>query len=197
MDSAAFAVLTGSLGFGVASAILVILNAEAYLIAVAETTSLWVGWGAVVAVSVGQMIGKIILFVSVRQGSQSKWLRRWREKHAGDLERARADGVPAPPPGGPTATAVAVRPVEQTRWQRFKAWTVRWGTLGLGQLDHPVRAAGLVLFSAAVGVPPLAVVTIAAGARRTSLPVFAVCALVGRLVRFGVIAAPFIWHHNR
>jgi membrane protein YqaA with SNARE-associated domain len=53
-------------------------------------------------------------------------------------------------------------------------------------------ATGVLLTSAAVGVPPLAVTTVAAGARRTPAALFVACTLTGRLARFGVLAAPVV-----
>jgi hypothetical protein len=67
---------------------------------------------------------------------------------------------------------------------------VAWGDRALGLLDKPWQAAGVLMASATVGVPPLAVTTIAAGLRTTSLPVFVICVAVGRGLRFAVIAVP-------
>jgi membrane protein YqaA with SNARE-associated domain len=74
------------------------------------------------------------------------------------------------------------------RWPRVRAW----GDRGLGLLDRRLPAAGVLLASASVGLPPLAVTTVAAGARRTPTALFVTCALAGRLARFGVLAAPVV-----
>jgi membrane protein YqaA with SNARE-associated domain len=69
---------------------------------------------------------------------------------------------------------------------RLRTWSERM----LVQLDRPVVGGLVVLASAAGGVPPLAVVAVMAGLRRTPWPVFAVAVLVGRLARFAVLAWP-------
>lgn len=58
-------------------------------------------------------------------------------------------------------------------------------------MDSPARTATTVLAAATVGVPPLAVVSVAAGATRQSGTAFFLICLSGRLVRFIVVAAPF------
>jgi membrane protein YqaA with SNARE-associated domain len=80
------------------------------------------------------------------------------------------------------------RPDREPRWPRLRAWSDR----GLELLDRRLPAAGVLLTSAAVGVPPLAVTTVAAGARRTPAALFVACTLTGRLARFGVLAAPVV-----
>jgi membrane protein YqaA with SNARE-associated domain len=50
----------------------------------------------------------------------------------------------------------------------------------------------VVLVSAAAGLPPLAVVAVVAGLRRTPLVAFTVAVLVGRLARFGALAWPVV-----
>ena len=67
-----------------------------------------------------------------------------------------------------------------------------WSDRGLELLDRRLPAAGVLLTSAAVGLPPLAVTTVAAGARRTPASLFVACTLTGRLARFGVLAAPVV-----
>jgi membrane protein YqaA with SNARE-associated domain len=80
------------------------------------------------------------------------------------------------------------RPAREPRWPRVRAWSDR----GLELLDRRLPAAGVLLTSAVVGVPPLAVTTVAAGARRTPAALFVACTLTGRLARFGVLAAPVV-----
>jgi membrane protein YqaA with SNARE-associated domain len=156
------ALLAVALGVGVLSALLPVVNAEVFLLAATATVSPWVGVGAVVGLSVGQVAGKVVLFGASR---------RSRTTVAGRRERRRA-----------------ARPPREPRWPRVKAW----GERSLGMLDRRGPAAGVLLASAAVGVPPLAVTTVAAGARRTPASLFVACALTGRLARFAVLAAPVV-----
>jgi membrane protein YqaA with SNARE-associated domain len=69
----------------------------------------------------------------------------------------------------------------------------RWQQRSVRLLQDRWSGNGLVLLSASVGVPPLAVVSLAAGgagARRTD---FALCCLSGRTVRFLALAGTLIW----
>jgi membrane protein YqaA with SNARE-associated domain len=52
---------------------------------------------------------------------------------------------------------------------------------------RPWFCAGLLLVSAATGVPPYAVLCILAGVLRVPVVVFLVLGLLGRAVRFGVV----------
>jgi membrane protein YqaA with SNARE-associated domain len=63
------------------------------------------------------------------------------------------------------------------RWRRSLVW-----------LQRPRAAGVIVLMSASVGVPPLAVVSAAAGVAKTPRPLFALTCLTGRVLRFGVLA---------
>lgn len=57
------------------------------------------------------------------------------------------------------------------------------------------RRAGpvVVLASAGLGLPPLAVVSMAAGAAGQRRLVFGVACLAGRTARFAALAAPLVW----
>lgn len=57
-------------------------------------------------------------------------------------------------------------------------------------LGAPVPGTSVVLLSAAVGFPPLALVSVLAGSARLRLPLFVSACLAGRLVRFVAIAWP-------
>jgi membrane protein YqaA with SNARE-associated domain len=131
----------GAMGFG--SALVPLLNAEAYAV-VAGATSTW-GLVVVVALAVGQTAGKLVLFESARRGAE-----RW---------------------SGPTKSS------RGARWlTRISPW------LRSGRTGPP-----LVLASAALGLPPLAVVALAAGASGQRRSLFAGLVLVGRTLRFGVM----------
>ena len=75
---------------------------------------------------------------------------------------------------------------------RFFAWTRSTGDRLLGLLDRPY-AGGLTAFaSSLVGIPPLAIVTLLAGASRQPLGLFLTMVFIGRLIQFLAIA--FLFH---
>ena len=70
--------------------------------------------------------------------------------------------------------------------RRSERWSQRIKeALGSRRTGHP-----LVLVSASVGVPPLAAVSLAAGAAGLRRWEFAALCLLGRTARFGVLALP-------
>ncbi|HET8958875.1 hypothetical protein [Nocardioides sp.] len=136
---------------GVGSALLPVVNAEAYaLLAAARTHG--VGAVAVVfALAAGQTIGKLLLFGAARRGSGRLHTRLCR----------RGEGRAA-------------------RWHdRVCALMTR-------------RRTGLptVLASAAVGLPPLALVSLVAGASAQRRWEFGSVCLLGRLARFAALTLP-------
>lgn len=70
-----------------------------------------------------------------------------------------------------------------------RAWSARLMRL----LDDPRGGAATVLVSASAGVPPLAAVSIAAGASSQPRSLFAVCCLAGRTARFAAVAIPLAY----
>lgn len=175
MGSAALAVLAAAFAVGVVSALLPVVTAELYLAAVVAVSSGAVGLLAAVALGAGQTVGKVVLFTAARRG------RRWAAGHAGRPRsrsraalRRRTAGWAASPLGRRSGAVRA----------RLRAW----GERGIGLLDRPWPAAGVLLTSASVGVPPLAATSVAAGLRTTGPWLFAACTLAGRVVRFGLLA---------
>src|SRR5690349_7289865 len=63
-----------------------------------------------------------------------------------------------------------------------------WQQRLVKQLDGRWQTNGVVLLSAGVGLPPLAIVSIAAGACQSRRLDFAVCCLLGRTIRFVTLA---------
>jgi hypothetical protein len=172
---------TGFLGMGVLSTFLPLVNAEASLLVLSAATPRPVGLIAAVGLAVGQSAGKVFVFRTVRRRRWARlpwWERRWRpfSGHGAD-----ADGGGSAVGAGGERGGGAARLRAQAR---LRAWSVR----AMDQLDRPATAAGIVLASASVGFPPLAATSIAAGARRTPLMLFAACTLAGRLVRFLLMA---------
>lgn len=132
-------------GVGIGSALLPVLNAEAYAVVSAVAAP---GAVVVIALAFGQTVGKLVLFESARRGAA-----RWAPTD-GESRRAR--------------------------------WLARVTPL----LGRPRTAVPLLLASAAVGLPPLAVVSLAAGASGQRRWVFASLVLLGRLARFAAIVVP-------
>ncbi|MEH0931342.1 hypothetical protein [Micromonospora sp. CPCC 205558] len=152
MSSLAEAAL--ALGYGVASALVPVVNAEAYAVIAGHRGGH--ALVAVVALALGQTVGKLLLFESARRGS-------------GRLARTLAQRR-----GSGRAAGRAARWTEPIR---------RW-------LSRRRTALPTVLVSAAVGVPPLAVVSLAAGTAGLRRWEFAVACLSGRVIRFGLLVLP-------
>ena len=139
---------------GTASALLPVVNAEVYAVAAAGRSSSWTAAVVVVALAVGQTIGKLLLFQAARRGGGR--LSKWAVGH--------------------TST-------------RAGRWTERIRrALGSRRTGNP-----LVLASATLGLPPLAAVSLAAGAAGQRRWEFALLCLTGRTVRFAAIVLPAAW----
>lgn len=145
-------------GYGALSAFVPIINAEVFVAAgVAVLPNAW--WGPVLALSVGQTIGKCIMFLAARRG-------------AGWLQRRHRDPKPE---------------------RQLRPWQLRlsiWSRMLLELLDRPWQGFLVVLLAASVGIPPIAIVAVAAGTRRISFLLFTIACLVGRVARFMVLAWP-------
>jgi membrane protein YqaA with SNARE-associated domain len=149
--------LLTSVGFGVISAIVPVANAEAYVIgsqvsAVAGPVSIAVGVG------IGQMFGKLLLFLSVRKGRQLPFVRHRREE-------ARKEPV-----------------------GRFRAGFRRWVARLLDLVGQKRWGLPIVLLAAVIGLPPLYAVALLAGATAMRGAWFAVFVLIGRVTRFVLLA---------
>ncbi len=149
--------LLTSVCFGVLSAIIPLANAEAYV--VASQMSRTAGPIAVaLGIAVGQTVGKVLLFLSVRRGRRSRFARHRRAK----LRRQ---------PAGPLRLRARMLLAELLALVGQK----RWGL--------PITFVAAVL-----GLPPLYAVALLAGATRMRLGYFAAVVLVGRAVRFVLVA---------
>lgn len=136
-----------ALGIGVGSAIVPILNAEAYTVA-AVLASPWMLIPIVIALAVGQTAGKLILYEGGRRSSE-----RFHQKSSEASRR-------------------------------------RWASRTATALQERRTAVPVVLAAASIGLPPLALVSVAAGAAHQPRRIFGITCLVGRLIRFTVIAVP-------
>jgi membrane protein YqaA with SNARE-associated domain len=140
-----------ALGYGFASALVPVVNAEVYAAAAGGYEGFTVV-AAVIGLAVGQTAGKLTLFEAARRGAG--WVARRR--------------------------AAAHNPGRAGRWAaRIPRWLER-------------RRTGLptVLVSAAVGLPPLAAVSLAAGTSGQRRWEFVAMCALGRLIRFGILALP-------
>lgn len=152
MSTLAEAVL--ALGYGLASALVPIVNAEAYAVVAGHRGDH--ALVAVLALALGQTTGKLLLFEAARRGTGRLAQKLAHRRRSG---RAAAGG---------------------TRWAgRIRRWLSRRRT-----------ALPMVLASATVGVPPLAVVSLAAGTAGLRRREFAVACLLGRVLRFALLVLP-------
>lgn len=166
-EAATAALVASGLLVGAVSAVVPLLAVEAYVVAVAAARPGGVAVLVALAAAVGQTAGKTAVFLAVRSAGRSRWSRRL-HRHA--LEAMGRAGPTAPDRSGSSTWARAGRLL-----RRLTAWS-------LLVLSGP-WGAGVVLVAGVLGVPPLLVVSAAAGASRLPLPVFVVACLVGRAVR--------------
>lgn len=111
-----------------------------------------------VGVAVGQTLGKALLFLGVRRGREFHFFRRHRE---------RAEYRPV----GPTRRRLRLA----IRWLLALVGSRRWGL-------------PITFCAAVVGIPPIYPVALLAGATTMRLRHFVSIVLVGRLIRFILIA---------
>jgi membrane protein YqaA with SNARE-associated domain len=149
-----------AVGFGVGSAIIPVLNAEAYIVGVGVTHTLHPVVAAV-GVSIGQTIGKLMMFLAVRYRPGYSARRTHREPRALDLS---------------------------TRWGRFRQRFRDLSKRMLDLLGDNRYGVPVTLASAFLGVPPLYAVALIAGASRMSVVTFGLSVLVGRCSRFVLLA---------
>ncbi|MBB3678002.1 hypothetical protein [Modestobacter versicolor] len=177
-DAGTIGLIALGLVVGAVSAVTPFLPVEAYVIGVAVTRSPTVAVASAVAAAVGQTVGKVLLFSAARGATSSSWLQRLRDRGAKEAaEISAAEEAGEEPPGGPVKRAL--RPVG--RWlKRVNAAGVR---LLSGRWGH-----GVVLLSASVGIPPLLAIAFYAGTSKMRLQAFVITCLLGRAVRFVVLA---------
>lgn len=140
-----------AIAVGVVSALLPLVNAEAYVLIAVARTNVAMSMAVALAMAVGQTMGKLLLFEAARRGTGRLHARlsrhgegrvdRWRGRVCGLMTRRRT-GLPT------------------------------------------------VLASAAVGLPPLALVSLVAGASEQKRCEFGAVCLVGRTARFAALALP-------
>lgn len=148
-----------AIGFGVGSAIIPVLNAEAYVLGVGVTGALDPVVAAI-GVSIGQTVGKMAMFLAVR----------YRPGYAGkQLEE-------------PKAVDLSTRRGRLVQWNRDVSKRL------LDALSDPRWGIPVTLLSSLGGIPPLYGVALIAGASRMRLITFSLTVLVGRVARFVALA---------
>jgi len=214
-----------SAGTGLLSALVPLVNAEVYALAVGATASPLVAALCAVALAVGQTGGKWIWYTSGRKGVEmrahsrkGRGRRRRLGTGRGSVRGGAAPDKQAPdrqaPDGqvqddqaphgrAPDSRAREGRvqddqaPHDDERNDEDRDDDAREGEERAGRLAvltsrlHDRRSsAGIVLLSGSVGLPPLALVAVAAGATKMRLRDFLLCCLAGRTVRFGLVLIP-------
>lgn len=164
-----------SAGTGLLSALVPLVNAEVYAVAVGAAASPLVAVLSALALAAGQTGGKWVWYVS---GSKGVEMRRSRQQRTDD--------------GQERTGRLAV--LTRRRRQRTDDGQERAGRLAVltRRLHDRRSSAGIVLLSSSVGLPPLALVAVAAGATRMRLRDFLLCCFAGRTVRFGILLLPFM-----
>ena len=183
-------ILLTSWATGLLSALFPPVNIEAYLLGLGALRDGPLLWLAVLAVTVGHMLGKL-LFYCLGRG----WLvhrlagllpeRRRREVQE-ELEPARAGAAADPAvPVGATHHGRRV-PARDGRTGAVRARLASWsGASKVQELaGRPWATAVLCFVSSCVGVPPFAVVAVLLGRFRMSVPAFLLIGGAGRFVRF-------------
>jgi membrane protein YqaA with SNARE-associated domain len=180
------------------SAFLPAVPIEPYLVAGSVLTD---RSGAVllgVAAGVGQLLGKLILFLGARGTLRSPWLRRWIQRKADRLRQRSADadaedgseaGSEAGSGGRSEGGADAAVPRRRWGWRPFAAALRRWSAAANRALQRPYLSVPILLLSAVVGVPPLLLVTFYVAYAGMPVWVFTSTCLVGRVARFVAIAS--------
>jgi membrane protein YqaA with SNARE-associated domain len=178
-DAGTIGLVALGLVVGAVSAVTPFLPVEAYVIGLAVTHSTTVAAAGAVAAAVGQTVGKVVLFETGRSASSSRWLQRLRDRGAKEAAEVAAAGVAREldPAGGPVRRAS----------RRLGAGLRRANAAGIALLSGRWGPA-VVLVSGAVGIPPLLAIAFYAGTSRMNVKAFAVTCLVGRTIRFVVLA---------
>jgi len=165
-----FGVATGAFGTGFVSALFPPVNAEAAVAIGVAVGSLSQAMAWVVGLSVGQTVGKVVVYEAARAGRRYyTWRRRKKPVTAASATQNPAGG-----------------------WQRFRTWLTAVNQRLTAMMDGRWRTAAVMLLSASVGLPPLVLTVVIAGLIKQRRLDFVLCLLIGRLVRFAVIALPFL-----
>jgi membrane protein YqaA with SNARE-associated domain len=148
-----------AVGFGIGSAVVPFLNAEAYVLALGATHALNPVVAAI-GVSIGQTIGKVAMFLAVRYR-----------------------------PGYAARKTKEPKPVNlDTRRGRFVQWYRDVSKRLLDAMSDHRWSVPVSLLSSLVGIPPLYGVALIGGVSSMNTIVFALSVLLGRGARFILLA---------
>ena len=178
-DAGTIGLIALGLLVGAVSAVTPFLPVEAYVIGLAVTDPTAVAVAGAGAAAVGQTVGKVVLFYTARGASGSRWLQRLRDRGAKEAAEAAA-GAEA------TGEDPAGRPVRRAL-RRLGAAVKRVNAAGIRLLSGR-WGPGVVLVSGAVGIPPLLAIAFYAGTSTMNVRAFVVTCLLGRTIRFVVLA---------
>lgn len=148
-----------AIGFGVGSAVVPVMNAEAYVLGVGVSGALDPVVAAV-GVSVGQTLGKLAMFLAVR----------YRPGYATKKDKE------------PKAVNLDTRRGRLIQWNRDVSERL------LDALSDRRWGIPVTVLSAVIGIPPLYGVALIAGASRMGLLTFSLSVLAGRGARFVTLA---------
>ncbi|WP_137813761.1 hypothetical protein [Gandjariella thermophila] len=158
-----------TLGVALGSAIVPLISIEIFVVGlVAEQPQIpWWALGAVVAL--GQVAGKLLYFLAAR-GSLHLPAFLHRRFRRGETE---ADAAP-----------------RFVRWAAArKRWRVWMETIRERCHRHPRWMVGTHAVSSVIGLPPFMATSVLAGLAGMSLGLFVSCSLIGRFLRYSVLAA--------
>jgi len=150
-----------ALGFGVLSSILPVFNSELYIGVVAAAVQPATTALAVLAMAIGTVGGKVVLFLLARSGSDRLGIGKAQERQ-----------------NRPAATT------------RFRLWLRQTSDLLLGWLGDRFLGPLTILIASIFGIPPLFLVAVMAGVARQNLILFSLAVFAGRLTRFAAVAIP-------
>ncbi|MEU4190427.1 hypothetical protein AB0E69_00860 [Kribbella sp. NPDC026611] len=148
-----------AVGIGIGSAVIPVVNAEAYVLGVGATHALDPVVAAI-GVGVGQTLGKVAMFLAVRY-RPGYAARKTKEPKPANLE---------------------------TRWGRFVQWNRDVSKRLLAAMSDARWGIPVTLLSSFVGIPPLYAVALIGGASRMRVVVFSLSVLAGRVGRFVLLA---------
>jgi membrane protein YqaA with SNARE-associated domain len=149
-----------AVAFGIASAVVPVLNSEAYVLGAGVSGRLDPVVAAI-GVGVGQTLGKVAMFLAVRYRPGYAERHHRPEPRALDLS---------------------------TRWGRTRQWLREASKRMLDTLSDLRYGIPVTLLSSLVGIPPLYAVALIAGASRMRAVTFAGAVLAGRTARFVTLA---------
>jgi membrane protein YqaA with SNARE-associated domain len=154
-----------SVGYGLLSSFVPVVNSEVYVIAT-QTLGITAEVTAAIGVAVGQTIGKVAVVLALRHGTRWPFLQR----HVAALterSRSRADRRP---PG------------------RIRLAYRRWSQRLLALVGHPRWGVVIVFVSGATGVPPIFAVQFLIPPTTMPVWLFGVVMLLGRCVLLLAVA---------